>query len=381
LQLVAVEIANESFVCSLRWFWTFSIPKAICGIMLRDRRLLKLIPKCAFEAVKLAMKEAVARGVAECGGTPGAILAIHTAGNLLQWNPHVHGIVTEGFFDRDGMFVHLPDLHAKFGDLHAKFGDLHAKSVELLFGELLLKELLKKERISPGLVSSMAAWRHSGFSTHSKPAPSDPADPAFFHMLRHMKRPTVAISRIALDPDRGKVVYTADFNPMLGTDRIEVDLLEFTAKVLIHVPDKNSRRVIGYGAYSNRALGERRKKARGGEESAGVGAKVSTYEPMRSAPKGTPVCMQFVPKAQTAKRPAGVAVLGATDPESLGNLSDDKFGLAGIFCGKESIGLSEPIPLCVLIPLHPRSSPDSGRFQYPECPWGIGEERYRALLG
>ena len=54
------------------------------------------------------------------------------------------------------------------------------KSVEILFGELLLKELLKKERISPGLVSSMATWQHSGFSTHSKPAPSDPGDSVFF---------------------------------------------------------------------------------------------------------------------------------------------------------------------------------------------------------
>jgi hypothetical protein len=52
---------------------------------------------------------------------------------------------------------------------------------------------------------------------------------------------------------------------MLGTDRIEVDPLEFVAKVLIHVPDKNSRRVIGYGVYSNRALGERKKARCGGE--------------------------------------------------------------------------------------------------------------------
>jgi len=40
-------------------FWTFSIPKAIRGIMLRDRRLLKLIPRCAFEALKQAVKEAL----------------------------------------------------------------------------------------------------------------------------------------------------------------------------------------------------------------------------------------------------------------------------------------------------------------------------------
>jgi len=42
-------------------FWTFSIPKAIRGILLRDRRLLKLIPRCAFEAVKQAMKETLPR--------------------------------------------------------------------------------------------------------------------------------------------------------------------------------------------------------------------------------------------------------------------------------------------------------------------------------
>jgi len=43
----------------------------------------------------------------------GAILAIHTAGNLLPWNPHGHGIVSEGLFDRQGQFHHMQDLDAK----------------------------------------------------------------------------------------------------------------------------------------------------------------------------------------------------------------------------------------------------------------------------
>ena len=146
-----------------------------------------------------------------------------------------------------------------------------------------MKELLKKERISPRLVSSMAAWRHSGFSTHSKPAPADPDDPAFFHMLRYMKRPAEALSRIAFDPAGEKGVYTANFSPVLGTDRIEVDPLEFLAKVLMHVPNKNKRRVTGYGAYSNRALGERRKRARSEREGDGIGAAVALYEPMTEA--------------------------------------------------------------------------------------------------
>jgi len=201
-------------------------------------------------------------------GTPGAILAIHTAGNLLPWNPHVHGIVTEGFFDRQGTFHHRPDLDGKL--------------VEDRVREKLLSALLKRERISPALVESMATWRSSGFSVHSKPAPADPGDPAFFHMLRYMKRPAVALSRIAFDPEEKKVVYTAAFNPMLGTDRIEVDPLEFLAKVLMHVPDKNSRRVTGYGVYSQRGLGQRW-KARAGKESGGTLPVIVPYEPETEA--------------------------------------------------------------------------------------------------
>jgi len=269
--LFAEKTTGEILLAVPHSFWTFSIPKAIRGIMLRDRRLLKLIPKCAIKAVRQAMKKTLPRG-AVAGAAPGAVLAIHTAGNLLQWNPHVHGIITEGLFDREGRFHHLPGLDPKL--------------VDILFGELLLKELLKKERISPALVSSMATWRHSGFSTHCRPAPADPKDPSFFQMLRYMKRPAVALSKIAFDPDEGKVVYTADFNPMLGTDRIEVDPLEFLAKVLMHVPDKNSRRVMGYGVYSNRVLGKRRKRAREEEEGAGMGA-MASYEPMTEADEYT----------------------------------------------------------------------------------------------
>ena len=70
---------------------------------------------------------------------------------------------------------------------------------------------------------------------------------------------------------------------MLGTDRIEVEPLEFVAKILMHVPDRNKRRVIGYGVYSSRALGERRKQARGEELAAGIGATVSSYEPLTEA--------------------------------------------------------------------------------------------------
>ena len=93
----------------------------------------------------------------------------------------------------------------------------------------------------------------------------------------------MALSKMSFYPKKEKVIYRANFNAMLGTDRIEVDPLEFVAKVLMHVPEKNMRRVIGYGVYSSRALEERRKRARGEEQAAGSGATVSFYEPLTEA--------------------------------------------------------------------------------------------------
>ena len=91
-----------------------------------------------------------------------------------------------------------------------------------------MTELLKKKRISPGLVSSMATWQHSGFSVHSTRTPADPKNPAFFHMLRYMARPAVVLSNMTFDSENEKVVYRAYFNAMQGFDRIEI--LRYIAK-------------------------------------------------------------------------------------------------------------------------------------------------------
>jgi len=57
-----------------------------------------------------------------------------------QWNPHVHGVVSEGLFDRQGKFHHIPDLDAKLVEDH--------------FCEKLLIELLTIKRIPIGSVSA-----------------------------------------------------------------------------------------------------------------------------------------------------------------------------------------------------------------------------------
>ena len=39
------------------------------------------------------------------GSLPAAILSIQTAGDMLNWNPHIHGLVASGVFRADASFV------------------------------------------------------------------------------------------------------------------------------------------------------------------------------------------------------------------------------------------------------------------------------------
>jgi len=79
----------------------FTIPVALRRLFLRERRLLGLLPRCACEAVRRVYQEL--HGT--CGAVPGMVASIQSFGSQLQWNPHVHSLVSDGLFFRGGDFV------------------------------------------------------------------------------------------------------------------------------------------------------------------------------------------------------------------------------------------------------------------------------------
>jgi len=42
--------------------------------------------------------------------TAGMIVCIHTFGELAHWHPHIHALVSDGAFARDGTFVRVPEI-------------------------------------------------------------------------------------------------------------------------------------------------------------------------------------------------------------------------------------------------------------------------------
>ena len=80
------------------------MPRLLRGIFRKRRELLLDLAQCAAEAVA----EYVRRGVG-AGTRPGIVVSIATSGDLVQWHPHGHLLLTDGGFSDDGTFHPLTD--------------------------------------------------------------------------------------------------------------------------------------------------------------------------------------------------------------------------------------------------------------------------------
>jgi hypothetical protein len=77
---------------------------------LYDRKLLADLSRCAWESLKVFLREAVP----EKDPVPGAVIAVQTFGDLIGHNPHCHILVTDGcFYGNKGMFRVAPPLELK----------------------------------------------------------------------------------------------------------------------------------------------------------------------------------------------------------------------------------------------------------------------------
>ncbi|MGB6367547.1 MAG: transposase zinc-binding domain-containing protein [Thermoanaerobaculia bacterium] len=126
----------------------FTIPKRLRIFFRYDCKLLGELAACAWRALRLYFD--VSFDGAEV--TPGAVGFLQTAGELLNFHPHVHILVTDGGFGPDRGFRRLP-----------RFNSRH---LERLFQAEILRMLVDKGLIGEETVRNLLAWRHSGFSVH-----------------------------------------------------------------------------------------------------------------------------------------------------------------------------------------------------------------------
>ena len=191
--------------------FVFSIPKILRRYFLYDRKLLAKLSICAWKVISAYQKSAVPYDKA----APGASIAVQTYGDFLNFNPHLHAIVSDGCFLDDGSFRMAPGFMVE--DLE------EACQYEVL-------KMLKKEgKITDAVIENMLSWHHTGFHVYigDRIFPDDKT--GLGNLARYIIRACFSQERMVYVPAKestdgmAKVVYTSKDRKSLTV--LELNLL------------------------------------------------------------------------------------------------------------------------------------------------------------
>jgi len=246
---VCLNVPHRQFV------WT--VPKRLRIFFRFHRGLLHQLPGLAWQSLLEVYRAVLGDDV-----TPGGVLAIQTFGQLIHFHPHIHGLITDGAFARDGRFVPLPE-------------NLGHEPFLRLWEDKVFRLLLDAGKIDPALVTQLRSWRHSGFgvdrSVRLQAGDRDGVD----RLAQYMARSPFSLARLIRVTPSGQVVYRAEKDrplrfPAPGSEDLlggsarnfqVFEPLDFLAELTHHIPNKGEHLVRYYGHYSNKARGIRSKQA------------------------------------------------------------------------------------------------------------------------
>ena len=217
--------------------WT--IPKVLRPTFRRERHLLGELVRCAWKTLQDYIQSQFETETA-CG----AVFAIQTWGDQLNFHPHNHSLVSDVAWDRAG------------NALAIEWSD--SSVLTRLFQHHVLEMLIREHRLSPEFAHKLRLWHHSGFQVWvGRPVP--PEDQKSLERLcAYILRPSFASTRLHYDSDQGQIEYETK----KGVQR-SMDALDWIALVTSHIPNPQQQTVRYYGRYSNASRGKRRKQALG----------------------------------------------------------------------------------------------------------------------
>ena len=247
--LFAEKLTEEIALPVVHRHLVFTIPKALRGLFQRERRLLGLLSRCAYEAVRRAYGAYLENRTV----VPGFASSIQTFGSFAaNFHPHIHALVTQGSFTREGEFVAV--------------GTVNTGVIEEIFRRLVLTRLTRAERLSEEFRDNLLSWVHSGFSVHAGPR-IYPTDPEYLARLgRYIVRVPMPSKDVRLTSE-GQVRVTTPPDPRTGKTQLTLDPLDWIHAVVQQIPAPRQHMARYYGAYSNR---KRKAIESAGKEEEGV---------------------------------------------------------------------------------------------------------------
>ena len=210
-----------------------TLPKRLRAYFIHDPgRRRGMLGRLATRTLRAYVRAALG----ERDAVPGLVVCVQTFGSVAHFHPHLHVLMSDGGFRRDGTFVPLPAPDAAV--------------LEELWRRLVLAEFVRRGWLEEDAAAAMLAWPHSGFGGYLGPRIAERE--AQLRVARYSARAPVAESRLRYDAERAEVELVSDRadGPYAGVHRLTA--LEFLARWVDHVPDRHEVRVRYAGAYATR---------------------------------------------------------------------------------------------------------------------------------
>ena len=208
----------------------FGIPDMLWRYFQDDRKLYKVLMDIAYKTIKETFSKVNHQKV-----IPGAIEVYHPFGRDIKHQPHVHMIVTEGGYDKEGEFVSSGN--------YIPYNALH-KNWEYN----ILKEL--KKYLPKGIVELAYARYQKGFCVYVREDRISSRKVLAKYIGRYVRHPAIANARIIAYNGEAVRFYWKDHDNKIHYKIMLVH--DFISAIIQHIPEKNQKLVRYYGAYSRR---------------------------------------------------------------------------------------------------------------------------------
>lgn len=226
---------------------TFTMPDQLWDLFWFNRHLINKIPSLAAGIIIALTRK---KGI-----IPGIFLAIHTFGRDLKRNVHIHLSTTVGglslSYDKwidSGYFYH--DTLKKMW----KYAILSLLRKEFKQGSLKLPSHLKHIKSHYDFCSWTGKLYDKTWVVHLNEQ-SDNLKVNVEYLGKYLKRPPIGEARIK-EYDGTYVTYEYLDHYTGTTEVMTLPVLEFIARLIYHIPDKNFRCIRYYGFLANRVRGK-----------------------------------------------------------------------------------------------------------------------------
>ena len=132
-----------------------TLPKRLRAYFLHDQRRLGLLSQVAARTLRTYVQATLG----EREAVPGVIACVQTFGSLAHVHPHLHVLITDGAFRRDGTFVPLPTPEPAV--------------LEEAWRRAALAEFVRHSWLELDEAAGMLGWPHSGFGAYVGPRIED----------------------------------------------------------------------------------------------------------------------------------------------------------------------------------------------------------------